>query len=437
MNTKRTLAGIAALAALGAYAIPEVREDSVTMVQGDDRTVTITYTLDGGPAIVTVDILTNGVPLTGALLQGKLAGDINRKVAAGTHTIKWRPDKDERISGDAKWADSAVARVTAWPTNAPPTWMVVDLTTPDAVEFYPDETWFPVPITNDVYKTDKLVMRKIPAANIVYRIGSPAVEPGRQGDTAHPNEIAHEVMLTSDYYIGVYEVTQRQYRHIKGLPSLSWTGDTLAVGNVRWRQELRGATFWPTDGHAVASGSFMQLMRAHACGIEFDLPTEAQWEIACRACEPAAFNNGCMDYQDAAGVAEVAWTTDNAAEGYEAAQVHPVGMKKPNRWGLYDMHGNVVEWCLDLCPSPTPSIEDADAKAAHVAYATNRGLLIDPVGPAVASDGRTDGAERTIAKGGSYGLSPSYARTARRYNPSRWGAGQGNGFRLCCPACLP
>ena len=416
---------------LASPAVPEIRDGTVSMEQGVDRTVTIRYTLDNGPAIITVDILTNGVPLTGALLQGRLAGDINRKVASGTHEILWRPNEDERIAGDARWAESAVARVTAWPTNAPPTWMVVDLTTQDSVEFYPDETWFPKPITDDLYKTDRLVMRKIPAANVIYRIGSPANENGRQGDSANPNEIAHQVMLTSDYYIGVYEVTQAQYKHLKSLPSVDQLGDTIAVGNVRWRQELRGAKFWPTDGHEVAANSFMQLMRTHACGIEFDLPTEAQWEIACRADEPAAFNNGCIDYADADGVAEVAWTSANAS------QMQPVGLKKPNRWGLYDMHGNAVEWCLDLYASTNPSIEDADAKAAHIAYAKNTGLLVDPVGPAVAADEKTTGAERGIAKGGSFGLSSDVARAARRYNPARWSAGQGSGFRLCCPACLP
>ena len=447
MNARLILCRAAAASALGAAAIPEIREGSVTMVQSDDRTVTISYTLDNAPAIVTVDILTNGVPLTGAILGGQLSGDLNRKVATGAHTVKWNPSLDARIAGDRHWTDSAKAVVTAWPTNAPPTWMVVDLTKKDTVEFYPDESWFPLPITNDIYKTDLLVMRKIPAANVIWRIGSPNpvshndyLESGRQGDGASPNEIAHPVMLTEDYYIGVYEVTQGQYKHLKGLPTVSWTGDTLPVGNVRWCQELRGscpAYFWPKEGHKVDSAKFLGLLRSHACKIEFDLPTEAQWEIACRAGEMAAFNNGTTLYTDAAGVAEVAWTTDNAAEGYNEPRVHPVGLKKPNRWGLYDMHGNVVEWCLDLYASMAPSIEDADAKAAHIAYTSCRELMIDPVGPETASDGRTDGAERSLAKGGSYALDPTYARSARRYNPNRWGAGQGNGFRLCCPACIP
>lgn len=447
MNARVLFCMASAMCAMAACAIPEIREGSVKMEQADDRTVTIEYVLDNAPAIVTVEIFTNGVPLTGALLGGRLSGDFNRKVETGSHTITWNPSMDARLAGDRHWTESAKAVVTAWPTNAPPTWMIVDLTAKDSIEFYPDESWFPLPITNDIYKTDLLVMRKIPAANVIWRIGSPNPvshsdyqEYGRKGDGDSPNEIAHPVMLTEDYYIGVYEVTQGQYKHLKGLPTVSWTGDTLPVGNVRWCQELRGscpAYFWPKEGHKVDSTKFLGLLRAHACNIEFDLPTEAQWEIACRAGEMAAFNNGTKLHTDAVGVAEVAWTTDNAAEGYDAPQVHPVGLKKPNRWGLYDMHGNVVEWCLDLYTSQVPTIEDADEKAAHIAYANNRELIIDPVGPTTASDGNTNGAERSVAKGGSYYLSADYARSARRYNPGRWGAGQQNGFRLCCPACIP
>ena len=428
-------------AAFTAWAIPEIREGSVKMEQSPDRRVVISYTLDNAPAIVTVDILTNGVPMTGAMLQGYVTGALNRKVEPGTHEIEWRPVKDCRIAKTRDWA-SATAVVTAWPTNAPPTWMVVDLTKKNAIEFYPDESWFPEPVTSRVYKTDKLVMRKIPAANVIWRLGSYYFgivggnsygEYGRQD-----NENARPVMLTEDYYIGVFEVTQAQYAHLKTLPTQSWTDDpTLPVGNVRWKQELRctGSThyFWPRDGHAVSDTSFMGLMRNHACNIQFDLPTEAQWEIACRAGVGAAFNNGCMMHTNVVLVDEVAWVSNKN----ESVRLHPVGLKKPNRWGLYDMHGNVVEYCLDLCPSKNPSNLSDEAAAAHKAYLSNTDLAVDPVGPQDASDGKTDGSERSIGKGGSYYLSPGYARSARRYNPSRWGSGQQNGFRLCCPASIP
>lgn len=447
MNRKMISCLAFAVSTLTAAAIPEIRKGSVSMEQDSGRTVNISYTLDNAPAVITVDIRTNGVALTGALLQGRLSGAVNRKVEPGTHAISWQPDGDPRISGDRDWSSSATVVVTAWPTNSLPTWMVVDLTKENAVEFYPDESWFPEPVTSRVYKTDKLVMRKIPAANVIWRLGSfyhGIIDEKQYWEYGRNSvEVARPVMLTEDYYIGVYEVTQAQYAHIKKLPSMDWTDDsTLPAVNVRWKQELRATGnvhyFWPTQGHDVAPTSFMGLMREHTGGIAFDLPTEAQWEIACRAGEMAAFNNGCMTHTNAVLVNEVAWTSNNSAEGYTENRIHPVGLKKPNRWGLYDMHGNACEWCLDLCPYLSTSDDlVADSAEEHAAYLANTDLVVDPVGPLVAGDGRIDGGERSIVKGGAFNLEPNYARSAYRYNPGRWGGGQRYGFRLCAPAAIP
>ena len=427
--------------AFTAWAIPEIREGSVKMEQSPDRRVVISSALDNAPAIVTVDILTNGVPMTGAMLQGYVTGALNRKVEPGTHEIEWRPMKDCRIAKTRDWA-SATAVVTAWPTNAPPTWMVVDLTKKDTVEFYPDESWFSEPMTSRVYKTDKLVMRKISAANKIWTLGSyqyGSVGGKNYGEFGRSdNETARPVMLTDDYYIGVFEVTQAQYEHIKELPAQSWTDDpTLPVGYVRWKQELRCTGnvhyFWPRDGHAVSDTSFMGILRARTGNIQFDLPTEAQWEIACRAGEGAAFNNGCMMHTNVVLVDEVAWVSNKN----EVVRLHPVGLKKPNRWGLYDMHGNVSEYCLDLFPVKSPTGLSSAATQAHKAYFSNTDLIVDPVGPQDASGGLTSGEERSIAKGGAFNLLSNYARSACRYNPQRWYAEQKEGFRLCCPAAIP
>jgi formylglycine-generating enzyme required for sulfatase activity len=442
MNLKITTVMLCAAFSMSVLAVPEIREGSVSMVQDASRKVTITYTLDTAPAVVTVDILTNGVPLTGAMLQGRLTGAINCKVEPGTHTVSWRPRADDRIVKERDWAENAKAVVTAWPTNAPPTWMVVDLTKENAVEFYPDESWFPEPMTSRVYKTDKLVMRRISAANKIWTLGSyqyGSVGGKNYGEFGRSdNETARPVMLTDDYYIGVFEVTQAQYAHIKALPAQSWTDDsTLPVGNVRWKQELRCTGnvhyFWPRDGHAVSDTSFMGLLRARTGNIQFDLPTEAQWEIACRAGEGAAFNNGCMMHTNVVLVDEVAWVSNKN----EVVRLHPVGLKKPNRWGLYDMHGNVSEYCLDLFPVKSPTGLSSAATQAHKAYFSNTDLIVDPVGPQDASGGLTSGEERSIAKGGAFNLLSNYARSACRYNPQRWYAEQKEGFRLCCPAAIP
>ena len=91
---------------------------------------------------------------------------------------------------------------------------------------------------------------------------------------------------------------------------------------------------WPSSS-AVDSSSFLGKLRART-GLDFDLPTEAQWEYACRAGTTTTYSYG--DSADG----NYMWYTDSSS-----SQTHEVGTKQPNPWGLYDMHGNVQEWCLD------------------------------------------------------------------------------------------
>ena len=120
------------------------------------------------------------------------------------------------------------------------------------------------------------------------------------------------------------------------------------------------------------------------------LPTEAQWEYACRAGEPGPYLGGTID--------EVAWYGNNS-EG----ETHPVGMKKSNAWGLYDMHGNVSEWCADWWCGKLPG-----------------GL--DPSGPA-------SGTAR-VFRGGGWDLFADYCRAAIRFYNSPSNSGNFRGFRV-------
>ena len=82
---------LAVSAAVTVQAIPEIREGSVSVAQDSGRNVQISYTLDGAPAVVTVDVRTNGVSMSGAMLQGYVSGAVNRRVEPGTHVITWLP----------------------------------------------------------------------------------------------------------------------------------------------------------------------------------------------------------------------------------------------------------------------------------------------------------------------------------------------------------
>ncbi|MBO4715966.1 MAG: SUMF1/EgtB/PvdO family nonheme iron enzyme [Verrucomicrobia bacterium] len=163
-----------------------------------------------------------------------------------------------------------------------------------------------------------------------FLMGSPKDELGRSGD-----ETLHQVTLTKGYWIGKYEVTQAQYKAISGNEPSYFKGADLPVEQVSWNEAM--------DFCAKLTAIEKAAGRLPA-GYEYTLPTEAQWEYACRAGTTTALNSGknLTNTGECPEMDEVGWYSGNGN-----ATTHPVGQKKPNNWGLYDMHGNVHEWCLD------------------------------------------------------------------------------------------
>lgn len=395
--------------------------DGVTMVQDTySRTVTIAYTLADEPAIVTIDVQTNGISIGGANL-GHFAGDVNKVVQPGARMATWRPD---RAWPGHKIDSGVTAVVTAWAEDTPPDVMVVSLVGGDGeVEYYADLGSLPGGVTNDVYKTAKMVFRKIPAADVSWAMGSPAWETGREG----AREAMHTVTLTNDYYVGVYPVTQAQYANVAGV----WTSSaftlerdraTRPVEKISW-ETVRGTVGdgcnWPVNGHAVAPESFIGKLRTQT-GMAFDLPTDAEWEFACRAGTGTALNNGqslaswdaspdTLDalarYRYNGGLFDNTATPPNqlaAADGGTAK----VGSYEPNAWGLYDMHGNVWEWCLD--------------------WYQESPLGYDPL------TGPVSGSSR-VMRGGSWNDYAFNIRSAARTGQDPNRAADTSGFRLALP----
>ena len=151
-----------------------------------------------------------------------------------------------------------------------------------------------------------------------------------------------EVTLTKPFFIGVFEVTQRQWLLVMGSwpnksPSSEYgVGDEYPANYVTYNN-IRGSSSgsqWPSSS-AVDSSSFLGRLRSKT-GLDFDLPTEAQWEYACRAGTTTTYSYG--DSADG----DYMWY-----QGNSSLKTHPVGTKKPNQWGLYDMHGSLWEWNLD------------------------------------------------------------------------------------------
>ena len=278
-------------------------------------------------------------------------------------------------------------------------YLVIDLSGGPNAASYPVSNLTDVPSGGwtDVYKTTKLVLRRIDPGT--FTMGSPEGEVGRR-----TNETPHRVTLTHSYYIGVFELTQRQWELVMGTRPSAFSSTVCyaarPVENISYNQ-IRGADlgkYWP-QMNSVDDTSFMGKLRAKT-GRLFDLPTEAQWEYACRAGTTTALNSG-KNLSAASGIdanmAEVGRYYYNSGAynnsydyngSTDETGTAKVGSYLPNNWGLYDMHGNAGEWCLDWYQE------------------MNANVATDPVGPET-------GTQRSV-RGGVWGNYSDHCRSGMR-----------------------
>jgi len=328
--------------------VPTVVLDNCVLKQNpQNRMVEVTYELTGDtPVYVTLDITTNGVPIP---MPEAVWGDITTKQFLkavepddlAPKKIYWLAKQDwpNNLTTNAR------AKVTAWFTNDPPvslmSYLVVDLSGGPSAGIYPVRYASMLPESGNTHKTTELWMRHIPAGT--FMMGSPVGEYGFNTDPAKAAETQHQVTLTQDFYIGVFEVTQQQYELVMGVnPASNKGGLAQPVENVAY-DTIRGSQSWPASDD-VGLNSFMGRLRART-SLKFDLPTEAQWEYACRAGTTGALNNGqeLTHLISCIHLNEVACYRRGGANNAHTV----VGSYLPNAWGLYDMHGSVWEWCLD------------------------------------------------------------------------------------------
>ena len=239
-----------------------------------------------------------------------------------------------------------------------------------------------VELTLDLGGGAAMKLALIPAGRFV--MGSPIGEADRGGDEGPQ----HQVTITGAFYMGIHEVTRRQYEAVMDAAPGRFTGPTNPAENVSW------------DSAAL----FCRKLAARA-GRTVRLPTEAEWEYACRAGTSTPFHTGETISTDQANYnGEAAY--GSGVKGVDRGKTIPVGGLSANAWGLYDMHGNVYEWCQDWY--------DGAAYAA----ADPR----DPRGP-------PSGTYRVV-RGGSWRFGPHNCRSAYRHRHAAYDRRDNIGFRV-------
>jgi formylglycine-generating enzyme required for sulfatase activity len=242
-----------------------------------------------------------------------------------------------------------------------------------------------VEITHGKPFTNSVGMRfvYIPAGRFI--MGSPPDEIGR-----NEFEIQHEVVLSRGFYLQATEVTQAQWQSVMQINPSEYKGDDLPIHNVSW-----------IDGK-----KFIKRLNQLEGDTKYRLPSEAEWEYACRAGSKKAFSTGALTVSGSAldpFLYRVCWYKANADKS-----PHKVGTKSPNAWGLYDMHGNVWEWCQDWW-------ERWYGKFSGDA-------ITDPAGP---TKGRFK-----IYRGGGWFAGATYQRCASRMRAKPGSKSPGIGFRV-------
>jgi formylglycine-generating enzyme required for sulfatase activity len=219
--------------------------------------------------------------------------------------------------------------------------------------------------------TNSIGMKLVLIPKGTFMMGSPKSEEGRQKD-----ETQHEVTISKDYYLGVTEVTQGQYQKVMGKnPSYfkkriirESDSSMYPVEAVSWEDAVEFCK------------KLSELPEEKKAGRVYRLPTEAEWEYACRSGSKSAYSFG----ESSKSLGDYAWF-----DGNSNGQTHPAGENKANAWSLYDMHGNVWEWCSDW----------------YGDYPN--GAVSDPVGP--------PGGSLRVFRGSGWFIEAARCRSALRY----------------------
>jgi formylglycine-generating enzyme required for sulfatase activity len=303
------------------FAVPEISDLKVTPVE--PLGVAIDYTVSGARAddatrSLEVSFVANNVTNIATTLVG-VTNCVN-----GSHRVYWNMAKDGITLGETN-----ISVKVKYTVGIGALYCVIDLSNGSSATSYP-VTYRNSPPSDGFntteYKTTKLVLKRVDAGKFI------------MGDD-QTNE-AHRVTLTKPFYMGLFEVTQKQWELVMGSnPTEAYgKGDAYPVHYVTYNM-IRGSSEgaeWPAT-NSVDSTSFLGKLRDRT-KLDFDLPTDAQWEYTCRAGSTTTYWYGNVDSRNE----NYMWYYNNSPDSSRE-----VGTKPANGWGFYDMHGNVWEYCLD------------------------------------------------------------------------------------------
>ena len=271
------------------------------------------------------------------------------------------------------------------------------------------------------YKTtypNGAVIELLPIKAGSFTMGSPATELGR-----FPDEVQHEVKIEKDFWMGKTEVTQLQWDAVMGTNperyNQAWYhGDALPMENVSWMEAnefCRRLTEQEKKAKRIPDNAI------------FRLPTEAEWEYACRAGTTTAFNNGKDFLQKGTNCPELAevatFRFNSGGKRGRFNRTKPVATRRPNAWGLLDMHGNVAEWCEDNYTVITPPVPETEKKSKKAKKQESEVV--------------NDKASQKIIRGGSFMSMPQFCRAAYRGSAEPVTRNNTIGFRVVLSTVQP
>ncbi|MBP5543635.1 MAG: formylglycine-generating enzyme family protein [Kiritimatiellae bacterium] len=370
---RRGILTAACAAAASAASALEIADVTARQRWPWNNLVDVTFQLSGAESSETfyrIDVSASYPGMAGDAVAAKSLVSEPLVKGNGSHTVVWDMGADLPCLVASNLTVSVSAAPLA-PTD--PVYMIVDLSDGASATSYPVRYSLTGPdLSDDTCRTSEMWFRLCPAGT--FTMGAASSDYATVSSWCLP---AHSVTLTKPFWLGVFEVTQEQYYRIRGSWPSHYSNETYRatrpVEKVGYDNDIRRSSEW-YGNTLTGEGRFMARLR-NCTGLAFDLPTEAQWEYACRAGTTGLYYDDAISSSTIAQYARVNKAVNQDGASGDTGGTAKVGSFAPNPWGFYDMYGNVAEICGDGNPyaSCTTACQDD--------FANYAGTYINPRGP--------------------------------------------------------